>query len=125
MVSWQADKFRKSFDGKGLKMADPAGQLTHCVFFTLKDNSPENCQALVNDCRTYLGRPDGVVGLHVGVRDAELQRPVNDIDFDVSLIVVFADRASHDIYQDHREHTTFIERNKETWKNVRVFDAIV
>lgn len=106
-------------------MAEPSGQLTHCVFFTLKDNSSENCQALVDQCLTYLGRPDGVVGLHAGVRDAGLKRPVNDVDFDVSLIVVFADRESHDVYQDHPEHTAFIERNKETWKNVRVFDALV
>jgi hypothetical protein len=105
-------------------MADSTGLLTHCVFFTLKDNTRENCQALVDDCLTYLNRPEGVVQLHAGIRDAGLDREVNDTDFDVSLIVVFADRQAHDVYQDHPQHTAFIERNKHTWQHVRVFDAI-
>ena len=106
-------------------MSKPTGQLTHCVFFALKDNSPENCQALVDECNTYLVRPGGVLSMHVGIRDADLQREVNDIDFDVSLVIVFESRQTHDVYQDHPEHLEFIDRNKETWRSVRVFDALV
>jgi len=106
-------------------MPDSDKQLTHCVFFTLKDNSAENCQSLIDDCHTYLTRPDGVVSLHAGVRAQELDREVNDTVFDVSLIVAFENRQAHDIYQDHAEHITFIERNKDSWQSVRVFDAIV
>ena len=105
-------------------MPNSSGQLTHCVYFTLKDSSPENRQALLDDCNTYLRRPDGVVSLHAGLRVEDLTRPVNDGDFDVSLVVVFDDRAAHDVYQDHPEHLTFIERNKETWQTVRVFDSV-
>lgn len=100
-----------------------AAQLTHCVFFTLHDNSASHCQALVDDCYQFLTRPDGVVSLHAGVRDSELDRPVNDQGFDVALVVVFESRAAHDVYQDHPEHVAFIERNKASWSNVRVFDA--
>ena len=105
-------------------MSNSSGQLTHCVFFTLKDGSPENRQSLLDDCNAYLRRPDGVVSLHAGLRVEDLTREVNDGDFDVSLVVVFDDRAAHDVYQDHPEHLAFIERNKETWKNVRVFDSV-
>ena len=105
-------------------MSHSPGQLTHCVFFTLKESTPEKCQALLDDCNTYLRRPDGVVSLYAGLRVEDLTRPVNDNDFDVSLVVVFDDRAAHDVYQDHPEHLTFIERNKESWKNVRVFDSV-
>ena len=100
-----------------------ATALTHCVFFSLKDNSAEKCQAFVDDCYEYLNRPDGVVSLHAGVRDAQLDRPVNDQAFDVSLVVIFKDRAVHDVYQDHPDHLEFISRNKENWAEVRVFDA--
>ncbi len=106
-------------------MSNSTGQLTHCVFFALQDNTPENCQALVDECHTYLNRPGGVVSMHVGIRDAGLDREVNDADFDVSLVIVFESRDAHDVYQDHPEHLTFIERNKQTWRSVRVFDAIV
>ena len=63
--------------------------------------------------------------MHVGIRDAGLDREVNDADFDVSLVVVFENRQTHDVYQDHPEHLTFVERNKQTWRSVRVFDALV
>ena len=106
-------------------MSNTTGQLTHCVFFALKNNSPENCQALVDECNTYLNRPEGVVSMHVGIRDADLDREVNDTDFDVSLVIVFQSRAAHDVYQDHPEHLKFIERNNQTWSSVRVFDAFV
>lgn len=106
-------------------MCNMTGQLTHCVFFALKNNTPENCQALVEECNTYLNRPGGVVSMHVGIREADLDREVNDADFDVSLVLVFENRQAHDVYQDHPEHVTFIERNKETWRSVRVFDALV
>ena len=106
-------------------MCNTTGQLTHCVFFALKNNTPENCQALVEECNTYLNRPGGVVSMHVGIREADLDREVNDADFDVSLVLVFENRQAHDVYQDHPEHVTFIERNKETWRSVRVFDALV
>ena len=106
-------------------MSNTTGQLTHCVFFALKNNTPENCQALVDECNTYLNRPGGVVSMHVGIREADLDREVNDADFDVSLVLVFENRQAHDVYQDHPEHVTFIERNKETWRSVRVFDALV
>ena len=105
-------------------MTQTTGQLTHCVFFALKDNTPENCQTLVDECNTYLNRPDGVVSMYVGIREADLDREVNDADFDVSLVVVFENRQTHDVYQDHPEHLTFVERNKQSWRSVRVFDAL-
>ena len=50
---------------------------------------------------------------------------MNDRDFDVALHVVFDHRASHDAYQAAPEHLSFIEEQKENWKNVRVFDSDV
>ena len=56
---------------------------------------------------------------------ADLDRPVNDRDFDVGLHVVFTDRAAHDRYQTAERHVRFIEENKDTWRQVRVFDTDV
>jgi hypothetical protein len=106
-------------------MPDTTGQLTHCVFFALKDNSPENCQALVDQCHLHLMLPGGVVSMHVGCRVGDLDREVNDVDFDVSLVLVFESRQAHDAYQDHPEHLKFVQGNQENWSSVRVFDALV
>ena len=53
----------------------------------------------------------------------ELNRPVNDRDFHVGLLVVFENKAAHDKYQAHERHLKFIEENKPNWKKVRVFDS--
>ncbi len=97
-------------------------RLAHNVFFTLKDRTPENQQALVSACQKYLNDHPGLVDFAVGTREPDYQRPVNQ-DYDVLLHTVFADRASHDVYQTAERHLQFIEENKETWAEVRVFDS--
>jgi len=99
------------------------GHLTHSVFFTLKDASDENVQKLVDDCYTYLSKADGLISLHAGARIPELDRPANDDQFHVALIVIFESLQAHDVYQEMADHQTFLDRNKESWANVRVFDA--
>lgn len=98
-------------------------QLSHDVYFSLKDASPAACQKLVADCHARLARIDGVVYFAAGTRDVELTRDVNDQGYDVSLHVFFATRAAHDAYQTAPEHVAFIEANKDNWQGVRVFDS--
>jgi heme-degrading monooxygenase HmoA len=100
------------------------GHLTHSVFFTLADSSDEKIQQLVDDCYKYLATADGLVSLHAGARIADLDREVNDDEFHVALITVFESREAHDAYQTVEDHKTFIERNKDNWEKVRVFDAM-
>jgi hypothetical protein len=66
-----------------------------------------------------------VVFYAAGLLNETLRREVNDLDFDVSLQLVFLDKAAHDTYQVHPKHQQFIEENKPTWAKVRVFDADV
>ncbi len=97
--------------------------LAHQVFFTLVDNSPQNCQALVDACQKYLTDHPGTVFFSAGLLTPDLDREVNDLDFDVALSVVFENRAAHDAYQIAPRHLEFIAENKATWKQVRVFDS--
>ena len=99
--------------------------LAHAVYFTLQDASEAAKQQLVTACHTHLSGHDGVVFYAAGALEPNLDRPVNDRNFDVSLYVVFADRATHDVYQQHSRHLQFIEENKANWKQVRVFDSNV
>ncbi len=99
--------------------------LAHHVYFSLKNPTPEGRDALVAACQTYLKDHPGVVFFAAGLLEPELARPVNDLDFDVALHVVFDSRASHDLYQTAPLHLQFIAENKETWAKVRVFDSLV
>ena len=99
--------------------------LSHDVFFSLRDRSPEAVARLVAACHECLGRHAGILFFGAGAREEGLEREVNDRDFDVALHVVFADRAAHDAYQAAAEHQRFIEENRDNWARVRVFDSCV
>lgn len=101
------------------------GQVAHMVYFTLKDNSPAEQQKLVDACHKYLTKHTGEVFFRAGSRGIEFKRSVNDLDFDVSLLIVFQDKAGHDAYEAAPRHKQFIEENKGNWKKVRVFDSLV
>ena len=97
----------------------------HMVFFTLKDSNTANRQKLVDACKKYLDKHEGVVHFSSGALAEEFKREVNDRDWDVALHLVFKDKAAHDKYQDHPRHMDFINENKDTWKKVRVFDSTI
>ncbi len=97
--------------------------LAHHVYFTLHDHSPAARQKLVDACRKYLSGHPGQVWFGVGTLAAELNREVNDRDFDVALTVVFQSQAAHDRYQQAERHLRFIAENKANWRQVRVFDS--
>ena len=103
----------------------PAPRLAHNVFFKLKDNSPANVQALVDACKKYLNVQAGIVFFAAGSLCAELDRDVNDRNWDVGLHLVFVDKAAHDAYQADGTHDKFIAENKANWAAVRVFDSLV
>jgi hypothetical protein len=110
-------------EGSTMMAADAqAPLLVHNVYFSLNDPSPANVQKLVASCKKYLTDHPGTVFFAAGTL-ADLDRPVNDRDFDVALHVIFKDRASHDQYQTAPRHLQFIEENKADWKKVRVFDS--
>jgi hypothetical protein len=99
--------------------------LSHTVFFKLAEPSDEAREELVEACDEFLAGHPGTVFYAAGVRAGELDREVNDRDFDVSLQLVFEDKAAHDAYQKHPRHARFIEAHGETWAKVRVFDSWV
>jgi hypothetical protein len=99
--------------------------LAHNVYFLLKDRSDLAKRALVDACRKYLSSHSGTLFFACGTREPDLNRPVNDQEFDVSLHLVFTSKATHDAYQDAPLHHTFIEENRGNWAKVRVFDSVV
>ncbi|MGE3803246.1 MAG: Dabb family protein [Gemmataceae bacterium] len=99
--------------------------LAHNVFFALQDNSAEARTRLVTACKKYLSTHPGTVFFSAGVLCDDLDRDVNQRDWDVGLHLVFKNKAAHDHYQEAPLHNQFIEENKGNWKKVRVFDSYV
>ena len=98
--------------------------LAHMVYFTLKDDSSAAREKLLADCREFLTEHSGTAFFAAGTL-SDLARPVNDREYHVALQVVFESRAAHDEYQISARHRQFIERNKDSWSQVRAFDADV
>lgn len=97
--------------------------ISHSVFFTLNDASDAAAEHMVAECKKYLDDHPGLIYFAVGRLNTELNRPVNDQGYHVSLHTTFADRKAHDDYQVAPRHIEFIEANKASWKTVRVFDS--
>ncbi|MBM4010783.1 MAG: Dabb family protein [Planctomycetota bacterium] len=98
-------------------------QLSHAVYFTLRDRTPEAAARLVAACREHLTGHPGTVYFSAGTRAPEYDREVNDREHDVALVIVFESHAAHDAYQDAERHRRFIAENATGWAQVRVFDA--
>jgi hypothetical protein len=99
--------------------------LSHAVYFTLKDASAAAVENLIDECYLYLKDHPGVIYFSAGRLVPELNRDVNVTDFQVSLLVVFSSKVYHDQYQFAKDHKIFLERNKDKWSKVRIFDTYV
>ena len=99
--------------------------IAHTVFFTLHDQTDAARAQMVDQCRLHLTAHAGLLYFACGVIDPKFDREVNDRDFDVSLHMIFASEADHDLYQVAGRHLKFIEANKHLWAKVRVFDSEV
>ena len=98
-------------------------QLSHAVYFTLKNRTPEAAAKLVASCQQHLTGHPGTVFFSAGTCAAEYDREVNDRDYDVALTIVFESHAAHNAYQTAPRHEQFIAENATDWAKVRVFDA--
>lgn len=98
-------------------------QLSHAVYFTLKNRTPEAAAKLVASCHNHLTNHPGTVFFSVGTCAPEYDRQVNDRDYDVALTIVFESHAAHDVYQTAPRHEAFVAENATEWAKVRVFDA--
>ena len=68
--------------------------LSHDVYFSLKDNSPEAKRKLVAACKKYLSGHPGEVFFAAGTLAEEISWDISDRDFDVALHIVFKDKAA-------------------------------
>jgi hypothetical protein len=99
--------------------------LSHAVYFTLKDASAAAVENFIEECCKYLKEHPGVIYFSVGRIVPEHNRDVNVKDFQVGLQVVFANKSYHDKYQVAEDHKIFLDRNKDKWSKVRIFDTYI
>lgn len=96
--------------------------LLHSVYFWLSNpESSDDRAALKAGLESLRGISD-IQTAYIG-SPAETRRPVIDHSYDLSLIVIFADKAAHDVYQDHPVHLEFVAECKHLWNQAKIYDV--
>jgi hypothetical protein len=98
--------------------------IVHNVFFKLKDASSETIATLIADSHSFISEIPDIRFYAVSQRLEEMQRPANDQDFHVNLCVVLESREALDVYAFHPAHKSYIEKHKDNWETLRVFDSV-
>jgi hypothetical protein len=95
----------------------------HHVFFWLAnpDNQAEY-QQLLNGIKT-LATIKSVKDIHIGV-PAGTNRPVIDVSYAFSLLLIFESQAMQDEYQVDSTHLKFVDDNKHLWSKVQIYDSV-
>lgn len=102
---------------------DIKNQFTHHVFFWLNNSgSAADRDKLIAGLRE-LERIEVINTTHIGIPADTEERGVVDNSYDVSLLLFFDNKEAQDTYQVHPVHLEFIEKNKDLWSKVVVYDT--
>ena len=105
------------------KPVKPVSRLAHMVFFTLKERTAESREKFVAQCQKYLTGHPGTLHISIGTIAEDVEEAVSVRDFDVALHLVFDSKDANAEYQKSPRHVEFVEKNKNLFAKVRVFDT--
>lgn len=95
--------------------------ITHVVLVQLKD--PTRAAELIADCDEVLPSIKGVSGYSCGAPLVTGRTNVTG-DYDVGIYVGFRTEAEYRAYVDDPRHLSMVDRWREGWKGVRIFDVM-
>lgn len=97
--------------------------LVHTVIFWLKENLTEDQRAIFSDEVNTLGEIGSVESFHFGAPAPTPKRPVVEDSYDCAITVILKDMAAHDDYQADPIHLAFVDKCKDMWERVVIYDA--
>ena len=97
--------------------------LIHTVIFWLKNDLSEDQKNIFKNEVKALGEISSDDDFHLGTPAPTPKRPVVEDSYDFAITVVLKDMAAHDDYQTDPIHLEFIEKCKEMWERVVIYDA--
>ena len=97
--------------------------MIHTVFFWLKDGLSDEQRASFESELAKLPAIETVARGVIGRPAPTSERPVTDHSFSFHLSLSFDSIADHDAYQIHPDHDVFVEKCKDLWDRVLVYDS--
>lgn len=109
-------------------MAYSAGlsrRLIHDTYFRLADRRPKTFNDFVESLWRYLSpqHHDGMVEFSISFRAVEMQRSVNDKEFDVLMHMVFQNVQAYSTYRSADKHNEWIDLYGALSIDRRVYDS--
>lgn len=95
----------------------------HHVYFWLKEPQDANLVKKFEAALQELVSIETIHMFHLG-KPADTRRDVIDSTYQYSLLVIFTDKKSHDIYQEHPKHDVFRKVASELASKVVVYDSV-
>ena len=97
--------------------------LVHSVYFYLKPEVTAEQRADFRRQVATLADISTVHGFYLGTPAPVPPRPIIDRTFDLSITCIFKDVAAHDAYQVDPIHHAFIEKCRDLWARVQIYDS--
>lgn len=80
-------------------MTKDAPMLMHSTYFNLGiNNTPDIANAYMSEALEYLSTSQGMISFWIGARATDMDRPENDLKYDVAMHQLFKDEASFNLY---------------------------
>jgi hypothetical protein len=95
----------------------------HAVYFWLRKDLTAAQQEQFAAGLESLRAIDGVKEGYIGV-PAPTDRPVIERGYSRALVLVFANEAAHDAYQEHPVHDKFRRECGGFYQSIRIFDSV-
>lgn len=104
----------------GNKKNQIEGKFVHMVFFFLKESA--SIEKFKKDTTAFMESIDLVKSYHVG-EPAGTPREVVDNSYSVCLVATFDTKEDQDAYQEHAIHKKYVEKLKDQWHKVQIYDS--
>ncbi|MEJ7714009.1 MAG: Dabb family protein [Pyrinomonadaceae bacterium] len=95
----------------------------HVVYFWLRDDLKNQEKKQFVDGVNSLTSIETITQSHVGV-PADTDREIIDSSYSYALVLMFADRQAHDLYQTHPTHDKFRDSCASLWRKVLIYDSV-
>ena len=97
--------------------------LIHHVLFWLKADTSEETKKDFRSGLETLKDIESIQSIYIGT-PAPIDRPVVDISYTFSLLIVFNDLSGHDTYQVHPLHQAFLDSFRSLFEKVVIYDSV-
>lgn len=100
------------------------GSFSHTVLIWFENLNDINLlKRFEEDCADFISNSEFIVSYHLG-KPAATSRPIIDNSYTYCLIITFQTREDQEKYQGERVHKEFVEKYKQHWSKLLIYDSI-